>query len=120
MQIEPTESEPLYEMDRFCDALIAIRQEIRDVESGAVDKKNNVLKNAPHTADMVISDSWDKPYSREQAAYPLPYLKANKVILASHCCCCDVFLNTSRPSHTFPTLAVLAFRGPPGQRLWRP
>eukprot|EP00462_Mataza_sp_D1_P001108 CAMPEP_0175091336 /NCGR_PEP_ID=MMETSP0086_2-20121207/1843_1 /TAXON_ID=136419 /ORGANISM="Unknown Unknown, Strain D1" /LENGTH=929 /DNA_ID=CAMNT_0016364061 /DNA_START=190 /DNA_END=2979 /DNA_ORIENTATION=+ len=78
LMIEPTESEPLYELDRLCDALIAIRAEIAEIESGAADKDNNVLKNAPHTADVVISDSWDKPYSREKAAYPLAYLKRSK------------------------------------------
>ncbi len=78
LMIEPTESESKPELDRFCDALIAIRQEIAAVESGEVDQKDNVLKNAPHTAAMVTDDIWDKPYSRQTAAYPLSYLKANK------------------------------------------
>lgn len=78
LMIEPTESEPLYEMDRFVDALINIRREIEEVASGLADKNNNVLKNAPHTADTVISDKWDRPYPREKAAYPLPYLRASK------------------------------------------
>lgn len=78
LMIEPTESEPLYEMDRMVEALISIRQEIQEVADGLVDRDNNVLKNAPHTADMVISDSWDRPYGREKAAYPLPYLKGSK------------------------------------------
>jgi len=78
LMIEPTESESLYELDRLCDALIQIRKEIADVESGKLDRQNNPLKNAPHTADVVISDKWDRPYSREQAAYPLPYLRQNK------------------------------------------
>jgi glycine dehydrogenase len=78
LMVEPTESEPLYEMDRFCDALISIRGEIAEVEAGIADKENNVLKNAPHTSDMVIADVWDKPYSREKAAFPLPYLKDSK------------------------------------------
>ena len=78
LMVEPTESESLYELDRFVDALIQIRQEIREVEEGTADAARNVLKGAPHTADMVISDAWDRPYSREKAAYPLPYLKGNK------------------------------------------
>ncbi len=79
MMIEPTESEGKDELDRFCDALIAIRQEIQDVIDGKVDPKDNVLKNAPHTADAVASDAWSHPYSREQAAYPLAFVRANKV-----------------------------------------
>jgi glycine dehydrogenase len=79
MMIEPTESEPKGELDRFCDALIAIRAEIQAVVDGRADAKNNVLKNAPHTADMVAGDAWDHPYSREQAAFPLPFVRAEKV-----------------------------------------
>lgn len=71
MMIEPTESESKAELDRFCDALIAIRGEIREIEEGKADAENNVLKNAPHTAGMVMSDAWDMPYSREKAVYPL-------------------------------------------------
>jgi glycine dehydrogenase len=78
MMIEPTESEALVELDRFCDALIQIRQEIREIEEGMAEKENNVLKNAPHTGEVVTSDHWTYPYSREKAAYPLPYLKLNK------------------------------------------
>ena len=78
MMIEPTESESKDELDRFCDALIAIRKEIQDVMDGNADPRNNVLKNAPHTAEAVTADAWPHPYSREQAAYPLPYVKANK------------------------------------------
>jgi glycine dehydrogenase len=78
LMVEPTESESLYELDRFCDAMIQIRGEIAEIAEGRMDKKNNPLKNAPHTADVVISDEWDRPYSRERAAYPLPYLKQNK------------------------------------------
>lgn len=74
LMIEPTESESKEEMDRLCDALITIRQDIKDIEEGKVDRKNNVLKNAPHTADVVISDKWDRPYSRQKAAYPAPWL----------------------------------------------
>jgi len=79
MMIEPTESEPKGELDRFCDALVSIRKEIQAVLEGRADAKDNVLKNAPHTADAVTSDTWSHPYSREQAAYPLPWVKANKV-----------------------------------------
>ena len=78
MMIEPTESESKDELDRFCDALIAIRQEIAAVIEGKADPKDNVLKNAPHTAEEVTSDDWTHPYSREQAAYPLPFVRANK------------------------------------------
>ncbi|WP_266369185.1 aminomethyl-transferring glycine dehydrogenase [Tellurirhabdus rosea] len=78
MMIEPTESESKAEIDRFCDALISIREEIREVEEGRADKANNVLKHAPHTAAVIIADNWDRPYSREKAAFPLPYVKARK------------------------------------------
>jgi glycine dehydrogenase len=78
LMVEPTESEPKRELDRFCDALIAIRGEIRDVESGKADKENNVLKHAPHTMEDVISDAWNRPYSRELAAYPVAGLRAHK------------------------------------------
>jgi glycine dehydrogenase len=78
MMIEPTESESKDELDRFCDALIAIRSEIQDVIDGKVDPRDNVLKNAPHTAEEVTADAWPHPYSREQAAYPLPYLRSSK------------------------------------------
>ena len=75
MMIEPTESEPKEELDRFCDAMKAIREEIRDIETGKADNENNLLKNAPHTAKLVCSDTWNLPYSRQQAVYPLPYVK---------------------------------------------
>jgi glycine dehydrogenase len=78
MMIEPTESESKEELDRFCDALVAIRREILDVVEGRTDPRDNVLKNAPHTAEEVASDAWSHPYSREQAAYPLPFVRANK------------------------------------------
>jgi len=78
LMIEPTESETKAELDRFCDALLSIRQEIRQIEEGNADKANNLLKNAPHTASVVMAENWEKPYSREQAAYPLSYVKANK------------------------------------------
>jgi glycine dehydrogenase len=76
--IEPTESEPLYELDRLCNALIKIREEIREVETGKVSAEHSVLRGAPHTADVVLSDTWDRKYSREQAAYPLEYLRESK------------------------------------------
>jgi glycine dehydrogenase len=79
MMIEPTESESKEELDRFCDALISIRQEIQSVIDGVADARDNVLKNAPHTAEDVTADDWAHPYSRQQAAYPLPYVRANKV-----------------------------------------
>ena len=79
MMIEPTESEPKAELDRFCDALIAIRGEIQAVLDGQADAKDNVLKHAPHTAEAVTADAWSHPYSREQAAFPLPWVRANKV-----------------------------------------
>ncbi|KAJ7383840.1 hypothetical protein OS493_025716 [Desmophyllum pertusum] len=75
LMIEPTESESKAELDRLCDSLISIRQEIRDIEEGVMDKTNNPLKNAPHTQDVVTSDIWDRPYSREVAAFPAPWLK---------------------------------------------
>ncbi|MEO7273691.1 MAG: aminomethyl-transferring glycine dehydrogenase, partial [Vicinamibacterales bacterium] len=78
MMIEPTESESKDELDRFCDALIAIRAEIQAVVDGTVDPRDNVLKNAPHTADALTADEWTHPYSRQQAAYPLPYLRTGK------------------------------------------
>ena len=73
LMVEPTESEPLSELDRLCDALIAIRQEIRDIEEGRADKVNNVIKRAPHTMSVVCADTWDRPYTRQQAAFPLPH-----------------------------------------------
>jgi len=78
LMIEPTESEPKEELDRFCDALIEIRNEIREVEEGKASKENNVLKNAPHTAAIITADAWNKPYSRQKAAYPLPFVKEAK------------------------------------------
>jgi glycine dehydrogenase len=78
MMIEPTESESKAELDRFCDAMISIHGEIEAVASGKADRQNNVLKNAPHTAQQVISDTWDRPYSREQAAYPAPWTREYK------------------------------------------
>jgi glycine dehydrogenase len=78
LMIEPTESEPKHELDRFCDALIAIRKEILAVEQGELDKTDNPLKNAPHTAAIVTGDEWSHTYSRQMAAFPLPYVAAYK------------------------------------------
>ena len=70
LMVEPTESESKYELDRFCDAMISIHAEMTAIETGAMDAKNNLLKNAPHTADQIASDNWNRPYSREAAAFP--------------------------------------------------
>lgn len=78
LMVEPTESESKSELDRFCDAMISIRKEIQEILDGKADKANNVIKNAPHTAKLIIADNYNKPYSREKAAFPLPYVKANK------------------------------------------
>lgn len=78
LMIEPTESEDKAELDRFCDAMIAIRKEMEAIEQKQIDANDNPLKNAPHTLGMVLAEEWNKPYSREQAAFPLPYVKANK------------------------------------------
>jgi glycine dehydrogenase len=78
MMIEPTESESLAELDRFCDAMISIRQEITAIENGEVDQEDNLLKNAPHTAESLISSDWQHPYSRESAAYPSKWTKEYK------------------------------------------
>jgi glycine dehydrogenase len=78
MMVEPTESESKEELDRFCEAMISIHAEIQAVETGQADRQNNLLKNAPHTIDVLAADKWDRPYSREQAAYPLKSLRENK------------------------------------------
>ncbi len=78
IMVEPTESESKQELDRFCDAMIAIREEIREIESGQVDPQNNVLKHAPHSAASLLTDQWDRPYSRERAAYPTQWTRDNK------------------------------------------
>jgi glycine dehydrogenase len=78
LMIEPTESESLSELDRFCDAMIAIRREIQAVIDQAADRRDNVLKNAPHPAALVAADRWTHPYTREQAAFPLPFVRARK------------------------------------------
>ncbi len=78
MMIEPTESEPKHELDRFCDAMISIHAEIEAIATGKQDRQNNLLKNAPHTARQIASDKWDHPYSREQAAFPAPWAREHK------------------------------------------
>ena len=78
IMVEPTESESLAELDRFCEAMIAIRQEIAEIESGQVSMQDNVLKNAPHTAESLIVGEWNHPYSRAQAAYPAPWTQEHK------------------------------------------
>jgi glycine dehydrogenase len=78
LMIEPTESESKQELDRFCDAMIQIRHEIRAVEEGRIDREDNPLRNAPHTAQMLMAENWVHDYTREAAAYPVPRLKANK------------------------------------------
>jgi glycine dehydrogenase len=75
LMIEPTESESKEELDLFCDALISIRNEIQEIELGTYERSNNVLKNAPHSLDAVVSGDWNRPYSREKAAFPLEWMK---------------------------------------------
>jgi glycine dehydrogenase len=78
LMVEPTESESKYELDRFCDAMISIHAEMTAVEDGSADAKNNLLKNAPHTADMIAAENWNRPYTREQAAFPAKWLHEYK------------------------------------------
>ncbi|HSW67403.1 MAG TPA: hypothetical protein VLH16_02380, partial [Bacteroidales bacterium] len=78
LMVEPTESEPLSELDRFCDAMLSIRSEMREIEEGAVLLSDSPVKNAPHTCEMVVSDEWSYSYSREKAAFPLGYLRRDK------------------------------------------
>lgn len=78
LMVEPTESETLFELDRFIDAMIAIREEIRQIENGQLPQDNNPLKNAPHTAESLLAADWNRPYTREAAAYPVAALRSNK------------------------------------------
>jgi len=78
MMVEPTESEPKGELDRFCQALIAIREEVREVEQGRVTAEASALRHAPHTAEAVTADAWEHTYSREHAAFPAPWLRTHK------------------------------------------
>ncbi len=82
VMVEPTESESLEELDRFCDAMISIREEVAEIEAGKVDAQDNVLKNAPHTAESLIIGEWNHPYTREQAAYPAPWTREHKFWVA--------------------------------------
>ena len=78
VMVEPTESEGLPELDRFCEAMLSIREEILEIENESADEKNNVLKNAPHTQYMICGDAWDFPYTRSKAGFPLPFVSDNK------------------------------------------
>jgi glycine dehydrogenase len=78
LMVEPTESEAKAELDRFCDAMIAIRGEIREIEQGKAPRDRNLLKGAPHTAEVLTADAWDRPYSRQRAAFPLPWVTSKK------------------------------------------
>ena len=78
LMIEPTESESKEELDKFCDAMLGIREEIREVEEGKYSQDNNVLKHSPHTSTVVISNDWDREYSREKAAFPLDSIRMGK------------------------------------------
>ncbi len=78
LMIEPTESEPKSELDRFVDALLAIREEIREIEQGTASREVNVLKGSPHTLSEVTANEWNRPYSREQAAFPVAALRQRK------------------------------------------
>jgi glycine dehydrogenase len=78
MMIEPTESEPKHELDRFCDAMISIHAEMQAIADGKQERQRNLLKNAPHTARQIVADKWDRPYSREQAAFPAPWTRDHK------------------------------------------
>jgi glycine dehydrogenase len=78
MMIEPTESEAKPELDRFVEAMVKIREEIREIEAGRADRKNNLLKNAPHTAEMIAADAWDFPYGRSRAVFPDDWIREGK------------------------------------------
>jgi glycine dehydrogenase len=78
MMIEPTESEDKAELDRFCEAMISLKEEIEEVRNGQVDKTNNVLKHAPHTHQVVLNETWNRPYAKEKAVFPLPFVRYNK------------------------------------------
>jgi glycine dehydrogenase len=78
MMVEPTESESKEELDRFCEAMMAIREEIREIEMGTMDRENNPLKNAPHPAMVAIATEWNHPYSREQAVFPAHWTREHK------------------------------------------
>merc|ERR1712055_625425 len=77
LMIEPTESEDKEELDRFCDALIQIRKEIKDIEDGNIDRMNNPVKKSPHTLKQIFSSTWDRPYDREVAAFPAEFVRSD-------------------------------------------
>jgi glycine dehydrogenase len=79
LMVEPTESESVHELNRFIEAMISIHGEMMDIREGKSDKHDNLLRNAPHTAEAVVSDNWSHPYSREKAAYPLKWVADNKL-----------------------------------------
>jgi len=83
LMLEPTESEDKAELDRFCDAMIAIRKEIADIEEGRLDRQNNPVKMAPHTLKQIFSSDWDRPYTREQAAFPAPFVTSDRKLWPS-------------------------------------
>ena len=78
LMIEPTESESLVELDRFCEAMIAIRSEIQEIQDGKVNHEDSVLAHAPHTAEVVLTEVWERPYTREQAAFPSAFTRESK------------------------------------------
>jgi glycine dehydrogenase len=115
LMVEPTESEPRAEVDRFCEAMIAIRQEIRDIEEGRADRTRNLLKDAPFPVEVVTADVWDRPYTREQAAWPVPSLRGHKFWPAvgrvdnvwgdrNLFCSCVPLLEPSSPESPFSSL----------------
>src|SRR6185503_19901474 len=79
LMVEPTESEPKAELDRFCEALIAVREEIREIETGVADRDNNLLTNAPHPLADLLADAWERPYSRERAGFPSTATREHKI-----------------------------------------
>ena len=78
LMIEPTESESKAELDRFCNAMIGIREEIKAIEDGRIDPENNPLKHAPHTAEVTLGDAWNRPYTREEGAFPASWVMQSK------------------------------------------
>jgi glycine dehydrogenase len=78
LMVEPTESEDLAELNRFCDAMLAIRAEIEEIGLGKISLENSPLRNAPHTLNAIMADEWDRPYSRNAAAFPAPWCRNNK------------------------------------------
>merc|ERR550517_2389886 len=83
LMIEPTESENKEELDRFCDALIQIRKEIKDIEDGNIDRMNNPVKKSPHTLKQIFSSTWDRPYDREMAAFPAEFVRSDNKLWPS-------------------------------------